>query len=80
MEGPIVFGQIGVNSALALPARLHLRLFTLFPLTVNRQALFLWLHPPVSETIPETVCRLFISSPFILIPQNYLVTIQGEGH
>lgn len=27
---------------------------------------------------PETVCRLFISSPFILIPQNYLVTIQGR--
>ena len=30
------------------------------------------------EIIPKTVWRLFISSPFILIPQKYLVTIQGR--
>lgn len=83
--GPVVFGRLGVDKAMASPACLQLGPFP-FPLTVNRQdyptfgALFLGLSLPTAETIPETVCKLFISSPFILIPQNYLVTIQGEGH
>lgn len=28
---------------------------------------------------PETACRLWVSSPFILMPRNYLVTARG-GH
>lgn len=75
---PSVFGRLGVDSA--WPDQ-HAGSFTL---SLNRQDcpsfgdLFLWLSLPISETIPETACRLFTSSPFILIPQNYLVTIQGD--
>lgn len=90
VEGTVFFGQLRAGLAVALPALLHHGpfTFTLLPLTVNGQdchkfeALFLLDNDSltISETISETVCRLFISSPFILIPQNYLVTIQGEGH
>lgn len=69
---------------MALPALPSLGPFTL-PLTEQTGlsqvwGFVPWAKPSMAETIPETVFRLFISSPFILIPQNYLVTIQGEGH